>query len=315
MKIILILFYILPLTFLAICIYNFYLFIKNRRRKKTFPKVKHQVNDDKRFETQYVNESADWFGVPILPSGEKSPYIEKHRKRKAHRHLTYPILLLILLLIISVVYFYAPYDGVRGIKPKGDKGDIESLLKGKIAYYIPGSMKLEQNYRTTVSITQAQNDSILLEGIDKGIDNYEFRIKKIDISSRVTASLVDPTNINFDITPLSSEEQLVNDSTNTTWMWNIRPKKSGENVLILKVSIRIKHRFGETPKDILIFDKPFLVESSVTTEVKNFLNEHWQWFTTVLIIPLFLWLRNIYIMRKKNKRNKREPIGFKGSRA
>jgi hypothetical protein len=82
---------------------------------------------------------------------------------------------------------------------------------------------------------------------------------------------------------------------------------------MLKVSIKIRNHLGETPKDIIVFDKPFYIESSVTTEAKNFFVKYWQWFTTVLIIPIFLWLRNIYITRKKNKRNKREPVGFKKS--
>ena len=105
----------------------------------------------------------------------------------------------------------------------------------------------------------------------------------------------------------------MDDSSNTTWRWNIKPKISGRYILLLKVSIKIKNRLGETPKDILVFEKPFFVESSVTTQAKNIFSEYWQWFTTVLFIPLFLWFRNIYLTRQKNKKNKREPIGFKKS--
>lgn len=305
MESILIFLYILPWVFLPIVIYNFYRFVKGKKQQKAFANVQYQ-SDGKRLIEQYANEYGIRGDISSLPTEQKFILVNRYLKKRVNRRLTYSILSVILFLLFSA---YSLFLIPKGSSENIPKDNLEQLVKGKIAYDIPDTMRLEQDYRAIVSITQAQSDSILLEGLN----STDFEIERITISSRVKASLVDPTNINFDINPLSSEEQLVDDSTNTTWRWNIRPRKSGNNVLMLKVSIKVKNRIGETPKDILVFDKPFFVESSITTEAKNIFGDYWQWFTTVLIIPIFLWLRNIYITRKKNKKNTREPIGFKKS--
>ena len=299
------LFYGLPIIFLIVGIYNAYKYVTEIRKKNLIESFRYQ-SDKINILNSYLDELNISVDLSDFSSNEKFSLVKSLVQKRINRHLIFSIASIFAFLVFSAFEFtfFLPKGA-----PQKPEDTIDRLVMGKIAYDIPDTMKLEQDYRAVVSITQAQNDSVLLDGLNSS----DFEIKQITISSRVKASLIDPTKINFDINPLSTEEQLVDDSSNTTWRWNIKPKISGRYILLLKVSIKIKNRLGETPKDILVFEKPFFVESSVTTQAKNIFSEYWQWFTTVLFIPLFLLFRNSFLTRQKNKKNKREPIGFKKS--
>ncbi len=89
-------------------------------------------------------------------------------------------------------------------------------------------------------MTKAFNDSILL----RGLENEHVRKEEIKISSRVKVRLIDRTsNKNFEISSLNTEEQLVDDSTNTVWNWNVKPIRSGENSLVLVATVKILDNF------------------------------------------------------------------------
>ena len=301
----------LLIIFLIVGIYNAYKYVTEIRKKNLIESFRYQ-SDKINILNSYLDELNISVDLSDFSSNEKFSLVKSLVQKRINRHLIFSIASIFAFLVFSAfefTFFFAIPKSALPESAQKPEDTIDRLVMGKIAYDIPDTMKLEQDYRAVVSITQAQNDSVLLDGLNSS----DFEIKQITISSRVKASLIDPTKINFDINPLSTEEQLVDDSSNTTWRWNIKPKISGKNILLLKVSIKIKNRLGETPKDILVFEKPFFVESSVTTQAKNIFSEYWQWFTTVLFIPLFLLFRNSFLTRQKNKKNKREPIGFKKS--
>ena len=162
--------------------------------------------------------------------------------------------------------------------------ELDELVKGKIAYEVPETMNIEENYKAVVIVTKAENDSILLIEFPQ----KNFQKEEIIVSSRVKVSLVDPTKKNFDITPLNTIEQLVDDSTNTIWKWNIIPKRGGNNELILRVTVRILDRLGETYKDIM-FEKTINVNAPILTIIKQFIVNYWQWLASIIVIPLVIW--------------------------
>ncbi|MCL1938421.1 MAG: hypothetical protein FWF52_08520 [Candidatus Azobacteroides sp.] len=180
---------------------------------------------------------------------------------------------------------------------------LDKLVKGRIAYEVPDTMNVGKNYNATVIITKAMNDSILFENFHQG----NFQKEEIRVSTRVKVVLIDPTENNFDITSLSTVEQLVDDSTNTVWKWNIIPKQGGDNVLVLRVTVKVLDQLGENYKDIKVFEKTIKVHTPILTRLKQFIGNYWQWLSTVIVIPLDIWGYKILSnRRKKNAELKQE---------
>ncbi len=183
------------------------------------------------------------------------------------------------------------------------------LVAGKIAYSIPDTMELGENYKATVSIAQSLNDSILLKSLDS---NIVFKIEHIYASDVVKAHLVDPTNERFSIVPLSTEEQVLSDRTNSIWNWNIRALKDGENEISIRVTIKYKGELQSGYKDIPIFTKSIFVKSSAAYVAKNVFYNYWQWFISVLILPPLIWAIRILFMSFQKKNNGKVVVrGFR----
>lgn len=184
---------------------------------------------------------------------------------------------------------------------------FDRLVSGMITYSIPDTMEIQKDYKATVSITKALNDSILYQDLNRD----DFQTEAILISSRVRIVLIDPTgNKNFEITALNTEEQLVDNKTNTVWNWNIRPKKAGKNELVLRTTVKILDELGENFKDVTVFEKSIKVNASAITTIKQFIGTYWQWLITVCIIPLIIWGYKKFSPRK-NDNGKPKLIGFK----
>ncbi len=184
----------------------------------------------------------------------------------------------------------------------------DELVQGKIAYNIPDTMEIEENYKAIVSITKAMNDSILFQYID----NSDFKIAKIKISSRVKVILMDPAEKqNFRITSLNTEEQIVDDSTNTVWKWNIIPLKGGDHELVLRTTVKVLDHLGENYKDKIVFEKNIKVNAPVLVTMKQFIGDYWQWLTSVCFIPLIIWGYDRLSKRGKAKAKNKPILGFK----
>jgi hypothetical protein len=109
---------------------------------------------------------------------------------------------------------------------------------------------------------------------------------------------------NFNIKPLSDSSQLVLDEGFTNWEYDVIPLKSGTQILILNIAIRIKimNYSREEVLDYPVFEKKIKVEANPSFTFLNLLEIYWQWaigtIITLLCSSSFIaWLLN---KRKKN---------------
>ena len=225
------------------------------------------------------------------------------------------LILLIIIVSINIYIFtspslinkravlHMPNDMVNSI----DSSILDEIVEGIIAYEIPNSMTIGNNYKATAIISKAINDSIIFQEFN----SQYFQREEIKISSIVNVFLIDPTENNFNITSLNTIEQLVDDSTNTVWNWYVTPKRSGDNKLALRVTVKILNRLGENYKDIKVFEKSIIVNAPILSRIKQFITDYWQWLSTVIFIPLSIWVSKIlFTHRKKIDDRKRKQIGF-----
>ena len=103
------------------------------------------------------------------------------------------------------------------------------------------------------------------------------------------------TSADFDITPQSSDEQIVVGTTPTEGRWTISPKHSGKLQLHLAAIIELE----DLKQDFKTVDREVDVRVNAVNAVESFVGNNWQWLisgTGGLAVVGGLWNR---VRRKK----------------
>ncbi len=217
-------------------------------------------------------------------------------KTRQSKHRQRPSSIFFICSLFAIVFIFQACGGP--LPEDSPSNNLDRLVRGKIAHYIPDQMKVGADYRAIASVTKAMNDSILLAGLA----SEQMETEEIWVSSRVKIVLFDPTGKNnFEINPLNTEEQTVNERENTIWEWNVKPIKSGQNPLVMRATIKVLDEFGENYRDIPVFEKRVKVKASPLASLAMFLANYWQWVATVIAIPLVTYLYRSIKNRKKQK--------------
>lgn len=165
------------------------------------------------------------------------------------------------------------------------------LSVGRIVYSIPDTMRLQQV--STIKIRIAKNQSsTIYNSIGKVTGESEVRT-----SSTMEVNLIDPEGNAFSIVKSNSNEQIIEDSGYTEWIYNVTPLKTGKHSLDLVVSI-IKDK---NKKEIVYSDLVY-IRSNPKEVIKGFWEKNWQWGFSTILIPLLIWFYNK--RKKKNEKDK-----------
>lgn len=168
-----------------------------------------------------------------------------------------------------------------------NKDDVDELVRGKLAYYIPVTMRVDSSYRVTAAITKSLNDSTLLLSFKQG----DFETYEVMVTSKVKVVLIDPSPVSdkcFSIDSLSTAEQTVDTISSRAWSWQVKPLISGKNQLLLRATVKVKDTYGEGSKDIPIFEKTVEVPVAPLFTLSTFIGKYWQWLSG-LLLPFPIW--------------------------
>lgn len=200
-------------------------------------------------------------------------------------------------------------------KPKVNKLEKESntnldansinINKGLLAYSVPLEMKVGEEYTVKVRITKQKDKTVLIVGdnqIPISDDTTNVRVESIRVSSVMSASLYGKKG-DFEIESTSTEFQNIEDFGYTEWSWLVTPLKGGQNNLKLNIKIRIQDNGQDFYKDITVFEKKVKVKSNITSSFFDFVKQNWEWFMSVIFIPLIRWL---FLWWKKRKEEKKD---------
>ena len=148
--------------------------------------------------------------------------------------------------------------------------------------------------RIEVRITQNTTEDLTKGLKGRGVP----QIEKIKVGTFMKVRL---TGDNFDIKPLSHEEQVVGHEEFTQWSWDVIPSKSGIQELSLIVTVRILiPGQDEQNIDCKVMDKRISVEVNPIYTIKSFIESYWQWIIGVCIIPIIpIILKLVRRTRKK----------------
>ena len=160
----------------------------------------------------------------------------------------------------------------------------EEIKVGQVIYKFPDTMLIYQNYRVVVRISKDSNITNITDQLEGTI-----RRSEISVSSRMEVTLKDEDpddDPSFKISKINSDQQIIENSGYTEWIFNIQPLKRGDKKLNLVISV-FK---GDRSKQIVYTDIIFIKDSALI-EARSFLEEilamvNWYFYNTYIYIPL-----------------------------
>ena len=185
--------------------------------------------------------------------------------------------------------------GVSGAAPAAldESGGYDDMVRrafaelvqpGRLMFNPPRQMQLSQTERVEVRLTRTLTlDAELTEHL-RG--SGEPQLEQIPAAPLMAVTL---KGDGFRITPYSDEEQFVAQDGITTWEFDVRALKGGQQRLVMCVSLRIPVAGQPLEhKSIPVREATIDVQVGVPALVGNFVAANWQWFigTAVAIIAV-----------------------------
>jgi hypothetical protein len=151
---------------------------------------------------------------------------------------------------------------------------LQNLKQGKLAYATPARMKTGESQTVTARIGSEQMDSgALTQGLGQNGETVTTAGTPVSVKMKMTLKSAD-----FDITPLSSEEQVVGGTTPTEWQWTVSPKHSGKLRLHLDAVVELKN----ISRDFTTVDREIAVSVDPVGAITGFVQHNWQWILSTL---------------------------------
>jgi hypothetical protein len=204
--------------------------------------------------------------------------------------------------------------GFRLARKSSSQVDIQDLIvPGTVAFRSDDPMKVGQTYPVFVEVSATLASNLLNERVQndtkKARGEYDgkinpprtIKIEPIKMTSRMIAQLKGKAD-EFQITPVTPEQQNTTAEEVTTWKWNVRPLKSGKGrTLDLTLSGIIGNPGSPHAFEPLYHHTINVDEASFIERAKDFWANNWQWFWTALIVPIGAWVWKRWRKKKKKK--------------
>lgn len=188
-----------------------------------------------------------------------------------------------------------PYKQQRIKKPD----DVQSnLFAASLSFVLRDKANVSDDIKAQLLIDPTQG----IEQLEKELTVTGQKIsKKIEVSKIVVAKITAP---DFEVTPITPEEQILSLNKPTEWLWTLSPKSSGVFEVNLSVTAVINARGRETTHHLKTFDKVIVIEITKGQIIKDWISKYWQWVISTLIIPLLVFFFKDYalkLLRRKKK--------------
>ncbi len=153
---------------------------------------------------------------------------------------------------------------------------LATLKKGNLAYSTPTSMKTG---KTAHVVARIGGDSVSIDTLQAGMpvdQGQKVALAATPVSAKMKMTLA---GADFDITPLSSEEQIVAGTTPTQWEWDIVPRHSGD----LRIHLAAVVELNNIAKDFTSIDRDIVVLVDPMGAATTFVTTNWQWLIASLV--------------------------------
>jgi hypothetical protein len=190
---------------------------------------------------------------------------------------------------------------------------LKKLIDANMAFQAPTKMKLSQAERVSVSLGVNQSreelESIVRKDIRSGA-TFTIASSPIKVSNRMVAEL---TGVNFDIVPAGPQIQYISAVEPTNWMWHVKAKSEGDQILDLTLSAILQIDEKDTNRKINTFHQTITVEviscedvTSCLKQAKEIVTDSKEIFAGALIpigALLIAWFRKRHQNRPAKSQN------------
>jgi hypothetical protein len=169
----------------------------------------------------------------------------------------------------------APVDPVRDVIDNV----LDNFRLGKILFNPPEEMTVNEKERIVVRITEDIEEDLTTDLKGRGGPVTQ----EIKVWSHMRATIY---GANFDIEPLSTDDQTLGSKGFTQWEWDVTPTKRGVHVLRLSTSVVIKDGNGNEigEKEYPVLEKEIHVKVKPVAFVLGMVNEIIKEYLEVIFI-------------------------------
>jgi hypothetical protein len=161
---------------------------------------------------------------------------------------------------------------------------LDRMPWGNIAFNSPKFLGYGRTVVVDLLLSGNKTGDQLLSLIDEDGDKETYRVQfNRDMEARLVGSA-------FDITPITSERQLVSPAGVAEWKWEVRAKEFGEQRLFLTLNAHLKINGQEGQHTVKTFSKTIDVNVVWPQSATFFLWNYWQWLCSAVAIPFIVWL-------------------------
>jgi hypothetical protein len=93
----------------------------------------------------------------------------------------------------------------------------------------------------------------------------------------------------FSIKVLSNLDQYVREAQVARWDFDVVPRRSGDRVLRILVTMRLQVEGKDEVVDIESYERQVVVQVAPIRATANFLGHNWQWIAGTIVVPMFVW--------------------------
>ena len=167
--------------------------------------------------------------------------------------------------------------------------ELKKLAPGQILFNPPKKMRVGVRERVEVRISKN-----ITEDLSNGLKGRgEPQIENVEVGDFMKVSL---TGDNFDIKPLSEEDQVVPDEDFTMWEYDVIPNKFGNQILQLEIIVRIKIPGGEEYYCHPVLERDINVKVNPIYSITHL---DWKWIIGIVIVIIGLILNELRRRQKK----------------
>jgi peptidoglycan-associated lipoprotein len=161
---------------------------------------------------------------------------------------------------------------------KALEDELKKLAPKQIIFNPSREMKAGVSQRVGVRISKT-----LIEDLDTSLKKKRIpKIDKIDLGEPMK---IDLTGNNFNITPISQEEQTTAQHEFTDWGWDVTPLKTGTQSLLLSATVRTDSPdLGTESKNYPLYIKAVKVKFNPAYSTINFIKSYWLWIVGIIIV-------------------------------
>ena len=192
--------------------------------------------------------------------------------------------------------------------------EVDRMKEGVAITEIPTSMELDDTRRVVLvlapqpSIAESAEAKLKRELAERAERAPERKLEsktQIETETAKYSSFMEAklTGQGFDIKPITPERQPVSNTQETRWSWDVKAVSAGDQELYLALNAIFEGSGAEKTRTVTTFSKPIRVRVSWASSVSTFAAKNWQWFVTVIFIPILAWggPRLWRLVKKENK--------------